>query len=148
MTTFPLVMALAFAGPAPRPAYLPDSKLTPGGADLVPVAILCKPGYSATRRNVTATMKRRVYLSYGLVPVEPYVIDHLVPLEIGGTNDVANLWPQPVKGVYGSKAKDRLEGAVRRDICGGKVTVRAGQREFRGDWTRSYRRRFGVPAGG
>jgi hypothetical protein len=140
-----LVLMLAAA---PRPAYRPDPVLTPGAGEAVPMATLCMPGFSAGRRRVTAAMKRRVYLNYGLVPVDPYVIDHLVPLELGGTNDVANLWPQPVKGPYGSKAKDRLEDALKRDVCDGKVRLSAAQRAFRGDWTGAYRRRFGAPKAG
>lgn len=135
-----LVLALVLAAPA-RPPYRPDPALTPGVGEAVPLAALCAPGFAGPRRHVTAAMKRRVYLSYGLVPVEPHVIDHLVPLELGGTNAAANLWPQPVKGVYGSKAKDWLEGALKRDVCAGKITLEAAQRAFRGDWTRAYRRR-------
>jgi hypothetical protein len=138
-----LILASVLAAP-PRPSYRPDPVLTPGAGEVVPIATLCAPGFTGPRRHVTAAMKRRVYLSYGLVPVEPYVIDHLVPLEIGGTNDVTNLWPQPVKGLYGSKAKDRLEGALKRDVCDGKVKLEAAQRAFQGDWTRAYRRRFGA----
>jgi hypothetical protein len=140
-----LVLMLAAA---PRPAYRPDPRLTPGGGEPVPVATLCTPGYASRRRHVTATMKRAVYIRYGLVPVTPHVVDHLIPLELGGTNDAANLWPQPVLGPYGSRAKDRLEGVLRAEVCAGRMTVEAAQDAFRGDWTRAYRRWFGAPKAG
>jgi len=48
-------------------------------------------------RNVTYSLRKKIYRLYG-VPKEfrkDYTIDHLVPLSLGGSNDIKNLWPQP-----------------------------------------------------
>lgn len=57
-----------------------------------------------------------------------YELDHKVPLEVGGHPDsVNNLWLEPVDE---ARVKDRLENAVRRDVCAGKLPLRQGQRKF------------------
>jgi hypothetical protein len=32
--------------------------------------------------------------------VVAYELDHLIPLELGGSNDLRNLWPQPFEGEW------------------------------------------------
>ena len=41
-------------------------------------------------------MSREVYREYGIVErtTGEYEVDHLVALEDGGSNDIANLWPE------------------------------------------------------
>lgn len=49
------------------------------------------------KRNVTTSIKNKVYLDYS-VPLEErdlYTIDHKKSLFLGGSNDQDNLWPQP-----------------------------------------------------
>ena len=36
-------------------------------------------------------------------------IDHIIPLELGGSNDIANLFPEPGAGAAGFREKVRLE---------------------------------------
>jgi 5-methylcytosine-specific restriction endonuclease McrA len=47
-------------------------------------------------RNVPAEMKRQVYHEYGITShgSGEYEIDHLIPLELGGSNSIKNLWPE------------------------------------------------------
>jgi hypothetical protein len=66
-------------------------------------------------------------------------IDHLIPLELGGADDVKNLWPQPAPDY---KYKDKLENELHRLVCSGKVSLSAAQDEIKTDWTLSYRKRF------
>src|ERR1017187_9497923 len=81
---------------APAPAVvsglLPDSKLTPG--DVLPVVAkdVCVSGYSKGVRNVPESEKQKVYLEYGITSHLPhqYEVDHLISLELGGSNDVKN----------------------------------------------------------
>jgi 5-methylcytosine-specific restriction endonuclease McrA len=57
---------------------------------------LCVPGYTKKVRNVPAEMKREVYEEYGITSHESgdYEVDHLIPLELGGSNSIKNLWPE------------------------------------------------------
>ncbi len=91
----------------------PDPHLTPGAVTNVPVEQILAKGYAKTARHVTAATKRQVFLEYfGRVPDHPgqYEIDHLISLELGGSNDIKNLWPQNYLSLpYNAHIKDKLE---------------------------------------
>ena len=75
---------------------VPDPKLTPGGTFDVSVRDICVPGYTKKVRSVPAEMKGEVYEEYGVTSHNPgdYEVDHLIPLELGGSNSIKNLWPE------------------------------------------------------
>jgi hypothetical protein len=103
-----------------RAGALPDSHCTPGAYDpLVTAAKLCAPGYttSAYRPPSAATTSfklREAFPAYGVVPQAAAELDHLVPLELGGANDAANLWPE-VGGI--PNAKDPVENRLHAWVC-------------------------------
>jgi hypothetical protein len=41
---------------------------------------------------VAGRTKERVYGEYGIHELDPYEIDHPIPLELGSSNDIRNLW--------------------------------------------------------
>ena len=124
---------------------LPDPACTPGTRYAHATrAVICVPGYAARVRNVTRASRGAVYGAYGIVTAFDGTngeLDHLVSLELGGTNARANLWPQAA--LSGAERKDRLEDALHREVCDGKLSLRRAQREIAGDWTAAYRARFG-----
>ena len=72
-----------------------------------------------------------------------YEEDHLISLEIGGNpTDPANLWPQPWAGPYGAHQKDRLENALHKDVCSGKISLKEAQKVISEDWVKEYKKRF------
>ena len=96
---------------ASRSTYLPDPKLTPGDTLDVTRDDICTPYYASKIRNVPASVKRQVYEEYGIRSHEPgeYEIDHLISLELGGSNSIRNLWPESYRGERNPRVKDRLE---------------------------------------
>jgi len=52
-----------------------------------------------------------VYAEYGIVERSPgeYEVDHDVPLELGGSNDIANLWPEAAAPPPGFTRRTRLK---------------------------------------
>jgi hypothetical protein len=122
-------------GTAPLP-----SLLTPGKADpRLTKATLCDPKWhTAGDRHVTESTKRLVCANYGQTncPGKGYEIDHLISIELGGSNDLDNLWPQPVdaQGVIGYHTKDVVENAAHRAVCSGRLTLGQAQRGIAGDW--------------
>ena len=76
---------------------LPDPRCTPGSVfrDSTP-KVFCKSGYTKLVRHVTEATKREVYAEYGITSHSSgqYEVDHLVPLELGGSNSIANLFPE------------------------------------------------------
>ena len=85
-------------------------------------------------RNVSAETKHKICLEYGIgsdCPGPNWEIDHLVPLELGGSNDLANLWPQPINE---ARNKDRVEGFLHRNVCNGQITLEEAQRLVKTWW--------------
>ena len=59
-----------------------------------------------------------------------YEVDHLISLELGGSNDIHNLWPEPYGGADNAHTKDGMENRLRTEVCGGQITLAQGQDEI------------------
>jgi len=97
-------------------------------------------GYTTTVRppeSNTGPAKHESLADYGMAYRSTIEYDHLVPLELGGTNSVSNLWPEPntatARGV--NNPKDRVENSLRDAVCGGRVSLSAAQQAIAHDWT-------------
>ena len=131
---------------------MPDPALTPGAVLTTNAARVCVRGYSASVRDVPQSEKDAVYARYGVADV-PYKheVDHLVSLEVGGSNAIRNLWPEPYAGRWGARTKDVLEDRLHELVCDGRLGLRRAQRIEAADWVLAYRRYVGgtptAPAG-
>jgi hypothetical protein len=123
---------------------VPRRSLTPGAEFAVGRARICVSGYSASVRNVPQAEATAVYDRYGVAHV-PYAheVDHLVSLEIGGSNAIANLWPEPYAGRWGARTKDVLENRLHELVCSGRLALRKAQRIEARNWVAAYRRYVG-----
>ncbi|MBV8807968.1 MAG: hypothetical protein JO033_04785 [Acidobacteriaceae bacterium] len=85
-------------------------------------------------------MKRQVCKAYGVKPCPKAVreeIDHLIPLELGGMDDVKNLWPELAKysdGSPGFHVKDKLENELHRRVCAGLMSLEDAQGCISHNW--------------
>jgi hypothetical protein len=129
----------------------PDPQLTPGLADLaLTKEVICAPGFTTyTIRYVPRARKKAIYKAYGLSPDQgdcPCELDHLIPLQLGGSNKPRNLWPQSYGTMpWNAHLKDRLEMQMHKEVCGGKTDLSAAQEEIATDWIKAYLLRFGQP---
>jgi hypothetical protein len=94
MATGCLMIAAVCAALAP--GSLNDIDKTPGDVRTTDKETICTQS-TKTIRSVSQSTKKQAYASYG-VPWECrhwFEVDHLVSLELGGSNAITNLWPQP-----------------------------------------------------
>ena len=71
-------------------------------------------------------------------------IDHIISLELGGSNDIANLFPEKADAHPGYRVKDKLENKLHKLVCAGAISLRAAQVGIATNWQRLYLRDFGV----
>lgn len=123
-------------------AVMPNAALTPGDVLSSNVNEICVSGYAKRVRNVSTATKNEVYAEYGIASHAPdqYEVDHLIPLGIGGSNDIKNLWPQPTDPRPGRLEKDALEGELHKRICDNSVDMRAAQHDVATNWVAAYRK--------
>lgn len=136
-----LVVLLWAALTAPNWPIRPDHRLSPG--DVFPhvtAAQVCTPGYAGSVRHVTATTKQEVFRRYGITRAEgSFEVDHLESLEIGGTNDISNLWIQSyTTQPWNAHRKDILEGRLHFLVCHGRLALRTAQQAIAADWVAAY----------
>ncbi len=135
---------------------LPDPACTPGAVDphvtdaTLESTVCRRGGYTSTVRpptSITNSEKRLAQTAYGQSDgPSAYELDHLVPLELGGTpNSAANLWPEPGSS---PNAKDKLESALHDLLCAHRITLTAAQHMIATDWITAYRQILGTPPPG
>ncbi len=124
----------------PSQAVLPDPKLTPG--DVFPDTTkddVCTPGWASAHRFVTESDRDRVYAEYGRTRRPGCCeVDHLVPLELGGSNDIKNLWPQPDEPRPGAREKDSLENTLHEAVCKSELSLADAQRCIESNWVECW----------
>lgn len=143
------------------PALLPDASVTPGVIALSSKTTVCTTNWRKDARRVTAAMKKQVYAQYGTAPGsavcawktrttragksirEACEVDHLISRELGGADDVKNLWSQPYTQHPGAHEKDWLENKLPREVCSGQTALEEAQYEIATDWYAAYRKRKG-----
>jgi hypothetical protein len=125
--------------PTPPPDGIPkpDPRLTPGATFPVTAAQVCVSGYSSSVRSVSDAENKAVYAEYGIASHAPYSyeVDHLISLELGGSNDIRNLWPEAYAGVGGAHAKDAIENELHAQVCSGGISLATAQAEIVRWWT-------------
>lgn len=126
---------------------LPDPFLTPGAVSTATKEEVCNTRTS-TIRNVPESLKKQVYLRYGMKgkhdlwcnTSEGCEVDHLQSLEISGTNDINNLWPQPYIGTWNAHQKDLLENKLHKMVCDGDISLEEAQTAIRTNWIEAYKK--------
>lgn len=141
-------VALGYNQQAP---LLPDPQRTPGDVLTSDPSVICRPGYTKTVRNVPQQIKGAVYREYGIISRDPgeYEIDHLISLELGGSNSVRNLWPESYKTQpLNAHVKDEIENRLHDLACAGKITFPVAQQAIAHNWEAAYVQYIGPLPGG
>ena len=120
--------------------YRPDPGCDPGAVDDAVTqnnidSTICISGYTAKIRPpaaATDNVKKIMYGDYGIPNGTDSELDHLVSLELGGSNDARNLWIEPGKI---PNPKDSVENALHKAVCDHKITLAAAQNAIATNWT-------------
>jgi hypothetical protein len=137
---------------------VPDPSKTPGVIRVnLTKAKICSIKWGRDERHVTDAMKKQVFSLYGYsgyddprcVPDahgKTCEIDHLISRELGGADDVKNLWPE----AYGTKLwnahlKDRLENRLHKEVCAGRISLKKAREMITNDWRIAYKLFYGSP---
>lgn len=98
------------------------------------IKAICTVGWSTAHRHVSDSTRRKVFVEYGITikteygTLGSYEVDHLIPLELGGSNELANLWPEPWPG---NTVKDVSENALHRAVCAKKISLKNARDQMR-----------------
>lgn len=136
---------------APDFAY-PDTVYTPGLAATQSIDDLTasydSQTYSQAHRNVPQSVKNAVCKEYPQNCTGPVEIDHFIPVALGGSNDITNLWAEPGTGQWNFHDKDKLEAFLVIQVKTKRISVKDAQNCIVSDWVACYQRYIKPSYGG
>jgi hypothetical protein len=109
---------------------------------------VCTRLQDTSYRHVPDSEKRLVEQEYGMNTTTTYgktlEIDHIVSLELGGSNNIANLFPEKRDVAPGYKVKDALETHLNTLVCSNHtMTLKAAQVAIAANWEVLYKKVYG-----
>jgi len=148
-----MVLSLAITPAQASGPYLPDATATPGALNPAVTqeniaSTICTLGYTAKiRPPVSYTTRLKIkqlssapYSKYGSTVTSQFEEDHLISLELGGSpTNPKNLWPEPWAGIYGARAKDKLENKLHALVCANQLSLADAQRLISTNWFAAYK---------
>ncbi len=119
---------------------LPDTACSPGAVLTTDVQKICTVGYTKTVRDVSTATKKKVFSEYGIAYSDHanYEVDHIISLELGGSNDISNLFPESYTIKNNARVKDVFENYLHRQVCNGSMTITEAQKEISTNWLTYY----------
>ncbi len=130
---------------------LPDARVTPGAVNVQLVAdttgkphmvngveanLCAKDFRTGPWRKVSESEKKKACAEYGAqsCPGPDWELDHLISLELGGSDGLANLWPQPI---LQARLKDHgTEDPLPKLVCAGKISLKDAQACISSNWVK------------
>ena len=140
------VCAIYFANGLP----LPDRRCTPGAINpSITVDTLRDPLWRTRCTRGCDTSESQKLIVYGWYQetsndatqaARNCELDHLVPLELGGSDGLGNVWPMcggadDPSGIKYFEIKDRVENYLARQVRTGEMTLSDAQRGIASNWT-------------
>jgi hypothetical protein len=128
-----------------RDPSLPNPILTPGSYRSIRLQDVCRTQPYEQARVTSLSLKQQVLREYGMpgAAVSDHEIDFLVIPELGGTENIQNLWPEPYAStVWNARVKDELEERLHQMVCAQQVDLQTAQRDIATDWISAYKKYF------
>jgi hypothetical protein len=125
----------------------PRPNLTPGAVRTVQAVDVCGANLEAQQKAlaIPASLREEVFREYGMSAAKPqnFEVDFLITPELGGSNDIRNLWPEPYRApVWNAHVKDQLEDRLRDMVCHGEIDLVTAQHDIATDWIVAYKKYF------
>jgi hypothetical protein len=92
----------------------------PGAVETDDLVIICQEKTSLRRCTFSPSFKNKMAKRYGVEPGTKVEIVNRVPLTLGGSNAIENLWPEGLD----IRGTDRVE-QLHRDVCAGTISLEA-----------------------
>lgn len=148
MALLSILLALALVGGPPAADGLAT---VPGATNPnLTQAQLCSPSFHTKSirppSSFTNKLKFKLMDEAGIPrsQARAYELDHDISIELAGAPaDPNNLWLQPYAGNLNAHEKDRLENALHRLVCAGKLPLATAQHDIASDWVAAYRQFVG-----
>jgi hypothetical protein len=123
---------------------IPDSRLTPGAVVASTKEKEICSAFPPQARFISAALGEKVFQEYGITRPRPraYEVDYLIDPELGGSNDIQNLWPEPYSATWNARVKDALEDHLHELVCSGGVSLSTAQQEIATNWIAAYKKYF------
>lgn len=93
---------------------------------------ICVKGWTATVRpsvSYTSRIKRQMCVAQGVKTCSADILDHIIPIEVGGSPDNAKNFQLQTKA--DAAVKDQRENQARQDVCTHRVTLAQAQARFK-----------------
>jgi hypothetical protein len=128
------------------PVARPDAKLTPGVVAIHDLATVCRQAkhtkglFAPLDPLITPANQQAVFAAYKISVQQEkrYGLDFLIPLQLGGANVPANIWPVSSSRGVGFREKEVLNQRMHILVCHGDMPLDQAQREMAGDWVKLW----------
>lgn len=112
----------------------PNKTLTPGVIDSSDIGDVCgSPKHDKASLSIAQAQAEDARYSIPTNLDTRYHFDYLVPLNLGGSPEITNLWPVTVKGI-GFYQKEQLNAALRDKVCSGELDLSTVQQQLIKNW--------------
>lgn len=120
----------------------PNRKLTPGDVTTTDATTVCALPTHGVRNPISFPMQTAVFGAYGYTtPAQQhkYILDYLVPWDLGGALVEANIWPAAVRGT-GFYEKIQTDHVLRELVCRRALPLVQAQHDLETDWYAAWLR--------
>jgi hypothetical protein len=127
-------------GPKPR------FSITPGETRPMTLEEVCLyEKAEVISRDIPLDMQQKVFAAYGIKSPQrdQFEVDYLITPDLGGTESIKNLWPQPYSAHWNAHVKDKLEERLHDLVCSRKLDLGTAQHDIAVDWIAAYKKYIG-----
>lgn len=117
--------------------------LTPGETRPITLREVCEYERAETiSRDIPEDKQRAVFAMYGIKSPKPgqFEVDYLITPDLGGTESIRNLWPEPYSARWNARVKDQLEQKLHELVCSGRLDLPTAQHDIAVDWIAAYKK--------